>query len=78
MALMGSSGAGKSTLLNVLSRRNAASKVDVQGDITADGLPISLNTFRNISSYVEQEDSLIGSLTVRETLEFVARLSLPT
>ena len=30
------------------------------------------------SAYVEQEDALVGSLTVRETLEFAARLALPT
>jgi ABC-type multidrug transport system ATPase subunit len=32
---------------------------------------------RKISCYVEQEDALVGSLTVRETLLFAARLSLP-
>lgn len=32
---------------------------------------------RKISCYVEQEDALVGSLTVRETLMFAARLSLP-
>lgn len=30
-----------------------------------------------MSTYVEQEDHLIGSLTVRETLEFAAKLALP-
>ena len=33
---------------------------------------------RKISCYVEQEDALVGSLTVRETLTFAARLSLPS
>jgi ABC-type multidrug transport system ATPase subunit len=31
-----------------------------------------------MSSYVEQEDALIGSLTVRETLYFAAQLALPS
>lgn len=35
----------------------------------------SNSTFRRLSSYVEQEDALLGSLTVRETLSFAARLS---
>lgn len=33
---------------------------------------------RKISCYVEQEDALVGSLTVRETLSFAASLSLPS
>lgn len=32
---------------------------------------------RRISCYVEQEDTLVGSLTVKETLILAARLSLP-
>lgn len=39
--------------------------------------PTTLNTFRKLSSYVEQEDALVGSLTVRETLYFAAKLALP-
>lgn len=34
-------------------------------------------TLRALSTYVEQEDHLIGSLTVRETIEFAAKLALP-
>lgn len=34
--------------------------------------------FRRVSAYVEQEDALIGSLTVGETLDFAARLSTPS
>lgn len=33
---------------------------------------------RRVSAYVEQEDALIGSLTVGETLDFAARLSTPS
>jgi ABC-type multidrug transport system ATPase subunit len=33
---------------------------------------------RNLSSFVEQEDALIGSLTVKETISFAARLALPS
>jgi ABC-type multidrug transport system ATPase subunit len=35
----------------------------------------SSRTFRAISSYVEQDDALIGSLTARETVEFAARMA---
>ena len=38
----------------------------------------SRERMRLLSVYVEQEDSLIGSLTVKETISFAARLSLPS
>ena len=75
---MGPSGSGKTTLLNVLARRNPGTKVTVEGDTTVNGSVIASQTFQTISRYVEQEDALIGSLTVRETLDFAARLSLPS
>jgi ABC-type multidrug transport system ATPase subunit len=74
---MGPSGSGKTTLLNVLAHREASSGASVDGEICIDGAKPSLRAFRHVSSYVEQEDALIGSLTVRETLNFAARLSLP-
>ena len=74
---MGPSGSGKSTLLNVLAHRPAPRKATVQGDTLVNHTSASLATFRQISCYVEQDDSLIGSLTARETLDFAAKLSLP-
>ena len=74
---MGPSGSGKSTLLNVLAHRPVAPKATVEGQIFINGGPVSPATFRQLSCYVEQEDSLIGSLTARETLDFAAKLSLP-
>ncbi|KAF2453772.1 ABC transporter [Lineolata rhizophorae] len=76
LALMGPSGSGKTTLLNVLARR-PQSGVSVQESLLVNGNPVPLGDFRQISSYVEQEDALVGSLTVRETLHFAAELSLP-
>jgi ABC-type multidrug transport system ATPase subunit len=74
---MGPSGSGKTTLLNVLARRNAASNATVQAIQYVNGVNTSLDSFRRISSYVEQEDTLTGALTVKETLYFAAKLSLP-
>ncbi|KAI0006898.1 P-loop containing nucleoside triphosphate hydrolase protein [Xylariaceae sp. FL0662B] len=73
-ALMGPSGCGKTTLLNVLAHRDANAQ-RVSSTVLVNGSNVSLNTFREISAFVEQEDSLIGSLTVRETLDFAAQLS---
>lgn len=72
---MGPSGSGKTTLLNTLARRKGDS-VQGSGTVLTDGLHLSDTAFREASSYVEQDDALIGSLTVRETVDFSARLSL--
>lgn len=74
---MGPSGCGKTTLLNVLARRAASSGAKTTGDGLVNGSKLDPATFGRISSYVEQEDALIGSLTVHETLKFAADLSLP-
>ena len=77
MALMGPSGCGKTTLLNVLARRPATSGAKVMGESYVNGGKMDSRAFGRITSYVEQEDALIGSMTVRETLKFAADLSLP-
>ena len=73
---MGSSGSGKTTLLNALAHRQAAANAQISGTITVNGQTVPLGIFRRISSYVEQDDALIGSLTARETINFTARLAL--
>jgi len=64
-------------LLNVLARRPVATKGVISGGVYINSAPATLEAIRQVSCYVEQEDSLIGSLTARETLDFAARLSLP-
>ncbi|EFQ99789.1 hypothetical protein MGYG_02802 [Nannizzia gypsea CBS 118893] len=76
MVLMGPSGSGKTTLLNVLAGRASSLRNGVNGEVLVNGRTASKETFRHLSSYVEQEDVLIGSLTVEETLYFAAQLSL--
>lgn len=75
MALMGPSGSGKTTLLNVLANRGTPKSFRSEGNIEFDGKPVLPALLREVSSYVEQEDALIGSLTVRETVDFSAKLS---
>jgi ABC-type sugar transport system ATPase subunit len=77
LALMGPSGSGKTTLLNVLAHRHATPKATVRETLCINGQSTTLASFRKLSSYVEQEDALVGSLTVRETLYFAAQLALP-
>lgn len=70
---MGPSGSGKTTLLNILKGR---SQTPWTGDIQLNGLPASKKLVGDVSGYVEQDDALIGSLSVRETVDFAARLAL--
>lgn len=71
---MGPSGCGKTTLLNVLaSRPTGAQKVDAT--VLVNGSKPSKTAFRSMSCFVEQDDALIGALTVRETLAFASRLA---
>ncbi|KAJ9389605.1 hypothetical protein DTO063F5_2098 [Paecilomyces variotii] len=78
VALMGPSGSGKTTLLNSIAHRKAAAGAVTTGLRLANGQPIGVNEIRELSSYVEQDDALIGSLTVHETMHFAARLALPS
>ncbi|PHH79716.1 hypothetical protein CDD80_3959 [Ophiocordyceps camponoti-rufipedis] len=73
-ALMGPSGCGKTTLLNVLAGRPCQA-AKTTSTVLVNGLQVSASEFRSLSTFVEQDDVLIGSLTVRETIDFSARLS---
>lgn len=77
LAIMGPSGCGKTTLLNALAHRLGSSSAGIDGSIFVNGESISASRLSHIARYVEQEDALIGSLTVKETVEFAARLALP-
>jgi ABC-type multidrug transport system ATPase subunit len=75
LVIMGSSGAGKTTLLNILSKRLKPSKdIQISGTVLANNQSLNTISFSNYSGYVTQEDLLIPTMTVFETLLFVARL----
>ncbi|KAI7983919.1 ABC transporter G family member 15 [Camellia lanceoleosa] len=75
MAIMGPSGSGKSTLLHSLSGR-LSGNVIMTGNVLLNGKKRSLHY--GVAAYVTQEDILLGSLTVRETITYSAHLRLPT
>ncbi|KAG2181138.1 hypothetical protein INT43_008720 [Umbelopsis isabellina] len=75
LAIMGPSGAGKSSLLDILARK--PKRGVISGRILINGEVPTRKQFKRISSYVDQEDTLIGTLTVRETLMYSALLRLP-
>ncbi|GMH78937.1 hypothetical protein TL16_g07982 [Triparma laevis f. inornata] len=74
-AIMGPSGAGKTSLLNILSGRiNPTS-----GDLFIDNKPLkSPSLIRDVSVYVQQDDCMLATQTVRETIEMSALLRLPS
>eukprot|EP00644_Phytophthora_capsici_P018446 jgi/Phyca11/21268/fgenesh1_pg.PHYCAscaffold_87_\ len=74
-AIMGPSGSGKTTLVDLLADR--ISSGDVSGLIEVNGTERVGKTFRAVTSYVAQEDTLLGSFTVVETMRMAAKLSLP-
>ncbi|KAL6450303.1 ABCG1 ABC transporter G family member 1 [Candida maltosa Xu316] len=74
-AIMGPSGSGKSTLLNALAFRPGPKSFNLSGEIRINQETATLKKIKEISSYVEQEDSLIGSLTVYETVDYSAKFA---
>ena len=67
---MGPSGSGKTTLLSAL-----AGRISSEGVVTLNG--DSEFDRRTSLGFVEQDDALLGVLTVRETLTFSSRLNAP-
>ena len=75
---MGPSGCGKTTLLNFLASRplpSSSGSTNTSGSVLINGHQTASSTFREITRFVEQDDHLIGSLTVAETLSFSSRLA---
>ncbi|SCU98007.1 LAFA_0G14818g1_1 [Lachancea sp. 'fantastica'] len=75
MALMGGSGAGKTTLLDILAMKDKAGKVT--GSVKVNGCELSKQKLSKIIGFVDQEDYLLPTLTVYETVLNSALLRLP-
>lgn len=73
-AIIGGSGSGKTSILNTMSHRMSGTRLKTSGSVLYNGSP-KLATIR--SAYVMQQDILIPTLTVRETLLYAAELRLP-
>lgn len=75
MAIMGGSGAGKTTLLDILAQKSK--RGSVTGTITVNGRSISQKEYRRFIGFVDQDDYLMPTLTVYETVVTSALLRLP-
>lgn len=80
--IMGPSGSGKTSLLNSMAlrlRNSLGTKYRPSGKLTFNGASPSDSVIRSVCSYVcQDDDALLPSLTVRETLRFAAGLRLPS
>lgn len=77
LAIIGASGAGKTTLLNFLSGREISQNLTRTGHIYLNEKDKDeMSNFSSYSAYVQQDDILFQTMTVRECLTFAARLKL--
>lgn len=78
VAVMGPSGSGKSTLLRLIQGDHRYLR-GLKGEALANGTSIKAihGAWRHLCSLVPQEDVLLGSFTVRETMRFSTQLRLP-
>jgi len=76
-AILGQSGAGKTTLLNYLSNKDPSKNLSKKGEVLVNGESRAKINFSRYVGYVQQHDVLYQTLTVKECLEFAARMKLP-
>eukprot|EP00466_Bigelowiella_natans_P013474 jgi/Bigna1/88842/estExt_fgenesh1_pg.C_390042 len=75
-AILGPTGAGKSSLLSFIAGRKL--HADCTGVVLVDREPRSRPWLCKNIAFLEQDEALLPTATVRETLEFAARLRLST
>ncbi|XP_053445496.1 ATP-binding cassette sub-family G member 5 isoform X1 [Nycticebus coucang] len=75
MCILGSSGSGKTTLLDAMSGR-LRRKGTFLGEVYVNGRALRREQFQDCFSCVLQSDTLLSSLTVRETLRYTALLAV--
>ena len=80
-AIVGASGSGKTTLLNIIAHRVKDQKFRQAGSVTYDAVADTTSGAAVAMigmAYVLQQDILLPTLTVRETLQYAADLRLST
>ncbi|KAL8907759.1 MAG: hypothetical protein Q9207_001242 [Kuettlingeria erythrocarpa] len=75
MAIMGASGAGKTTFLDILARKNK--RGTTSGNFYVNGEKVLDNEYRSVIGFVDQDDTMLPTLTVHETIMTSALLRLP-
>lgn len=75
LAILGGSGAGKTTLLDILAGKSKRGVVE--GSVFVNGKVVSDKKYKRIVGFVGQEDHMMPTLTVYETVVTSALLRLP-
>jgi ABC-type multidrug transport system ATPase subunit len=75
LAILGASGAGKTSFLDLLARKNKTGTAS--GDFFVNGRQIKDSEYKDVIGFVDQEDALMPTLTVYETVLYSALLRLP-
>ena len=75
LAIMGASGAGKTSFLDILARKKKRGAVN--GSFWLNGEKVPNDEFRSVIGFVDQDDTMLPTLTVHETILDSALLRLP-
>ncbi|ORY87802.1 putative ABC transporter [Protomyces lactucae-debilis] len=75
LAILGASGAGKTSFLDILARKNKRGKAT--GEFLVNGRSVEDHKYKDVVGFVDQEDALMPTLTVYETVLYSALLRLP-
>jgi ABC-type transport system involved in cytochrome bd biosynthesis fused ATPase/permease subunit len=74
LTIIGSTGAGKTTLLQYLSGKMFPHSLRSSGSIQINGVERDRLDYSLFTAFVQQDDILMETLTVRESLEFAANV----
>ena len=75
VAILGPSGSGKTTLLNALSQRVSLSSGSyTTGEIKINSKELDKGDYGKVGAFVQQDDVLMGTYTVRELIQFAAQI----
>lgn len=66
LAIIGASGAGKTTLLNYLSNKDPSKTLSKRGDVFINDINRTQVNYSKYVGYVEQDDVLMQTMTIRE------------
>jgi len=77
LTIIGSTGAGKTTLLQYLSGKMFSDSLEAHGDILMNGVPRDKLDYTRFTAFVQQDDILMETLTIRESLMFAANVKSP-
>lgn len=79
MAILGSKGSGKKVLLDVISHRTSgsgSSNSGTRGQILLNDVPLTQRLFQEQCGFVSRRTTLIDGLTVKQSLEYMGRMTL--